>query len=785
MVCNPNLSKCMQHMSLAYIVDPYSIEHTLMAAPCSQLFRSQLPVPVPTMILLLLLAVASDHFILAAAAKQPPPPIARPGCRDKCGSISVPFPFGIGPGCFLAHQFEVYCNDSSSPPRAFLASTSDTYQLTGEAGISNASAPFRFNETAISPSPIEVIDISVDRNEVRAYGAVSSYCTKSEAEQVLKLQRTAVAPYKTLWPLTVSMERNALVGVGMDVEARLGGSMYMDLEGEPSQWFSTSCTSAASLRRGRLYQPVNGSCSGFGCCEAPFAGRGDRLFLPQFAVSFKPENTTHASDDWKQYPCSYGMVVESSWYNFSTPDLYGYEVLPKRLQRGVPFVIDFSVMTDQNGSCPGIGQQPPPGYACASDNSFCTNVSTEAGGSYSYVCECTKYYEGNPYITNGCQDIDECKRPDLYPCSSNGVCKNRLGGYDCPCKRGMKGDGKAGTCKDIIPLVAKVIVGALGLILLMVILFLIILRKEKRKMREFYRKNGGPILEKAKIIKLFKKEELKPILKSDNFIGKGGFGEVYRGHLHNQLVAVKKPISGSVLEIEQFANEVIIQSQVIHKNIVRLIGCCLEVDIPMLVYEFLSKGSLDDILHSDNKVPINLDMRLRIAAESADGLAYMHSKTTTKILHGDVKSANILLDDNFMPKISDFGISRLIQRDKQHTLSIIGDKSYMDPIYLQTGLLTEKSDVYSFGVVILELISRKKATHSDNNSLVRSFLEAHKKEKKATEYFDNEIAKAGELELLDSLTEMAVECLNLDVDQRPTMTEVAERLLKLSRSRGL
>ncbi|KAM3207076.1 hypothetical protein ACQJBY_062335 [Aegilops geniculata] len=203
----------------------------------------------------------------------------------------------------------------------------------------------------------------------------------------------------------------------------------------------------------------------------------------------------------------------------------------------------------------------------------------------------------------------------------------------------------------------------------------------------------------------------------------------------------------------------------------------------MLVSEFLSKGNLEDILHSDKNMPVNLDLHLSIAAESADGLAYMHSKTTTKILHGDVKPANILLDDKFVPKISDFGISRLIARDKQHTLSIIGDRSYMDPVYFQTGLLTEKSDVYSFQVVILELISREKATHSNNNNLLNNFLEAHKNEKKATEFFDKEIAVTRDLELLDSLAEMAVECLSLDVDQRTTMREVAEQLFKMSRSR--
>jgi hypothetical protein len=108
-------------------------------------------------------------------------------------------------------------------------------------------------------------------------------------------------------------------------------------------------------------------------------------------VSFRPGNQL----DWEEYPCSYGMVVETSWYNFSTPELYGYEVLPKKLQRGVPFVLDFAIL---NGSCPAKGQQPPPGYACASSNSFCTNTNTTG-----YVCHCIQGYEGNPYITNGCQ----------------------------------------------------------------------------------------------------------------------------------------------------------------------------------------------------------------------------------------------------------------------------------------------------------------------------------------------------------------------------------------------
>ncbi|XBJ19175.1 hypothetical protein VPH35_010194 [Triticum aestivum] len=161
----------------------------------------------------------------------------------------------------------------------------------------------------------------------------------------------------------------------------------------------------------------------------------------------------------------------------------------------------------------------------------------------------------------------------------------------------------------------------------------------------------------------------------------------------------------------------------------------------------------------------------------------MHSQANIKILHGDVKPANILLDENFVPKISDFGISRLLARDKEHTASVIGDMNYMDPVYPQEGLLTEKNDVYSFGVAILELINRRRAIHSENDSSVKSFLEASKKQKKATKLFDKEIAIAEDLELLDSLAGMSVECLSLDVDQRPTMMEVAQRLHILSRSR--
>ncbi|XP_059632613.1 wall-associated receptor kinase-like 3 [Cornus florida] len=714
--------------------------------------------------------------------------LAKPGCPDKCGNITIPYPFGIGANCFVAsnesrYSFEIICNKSFTPPKPFITSTN-----------------------------LEVLEISLTEGTVRVNNPVITFnCDNRVNHQVVDLNPT---------PFFFSDTYTRFTAMGCDNLALIdyGG---MAIGGV------SNCNVTAREKR----------CFGINCCQTTIPPS-----LDFFNASFR---SIDSNNDNKG--CKYAFMVDQDWFTNLT-DPYAVremKVVPAVLRWGTYEVChsfigykSSSSLCGTNASCfnrtyggsslcqchHGYEGNPYLLHGCQGKVlqylSLSSSPRTANTDNHLSVLNFRINYTDLSWIEmmNDVRGRKKWMREDFREvkigkkmCVDKYVHNLSPGSYKCHCPPGYAGGYSCYELKVIEPKQNRKVIIILGDSFLLsfvgagiglVILFLIgtwwmiklVKRRRKIKLQQkFFKRNGGLLLQQqlssgegnADKTKLFSSKELE--IATDNFnenriLGQGGQGTVYKGMLiDGKIVAVKKSKIVDEGQLEQFINEVVILSQIIHRNIVKLHECCLETEVPLLVYEFIPNGTLFQYIHDQNEeFPLSWDIRVRIAIEVAGALSYLHSAASIPIYHRDIKSANILLDDKYRAKVSDFRTSRSIAGDQTHlTTKVQGTFGYLDPEYFQSSQFTEKSDVYSFGVVLVELLTGQKAISSARSEEWRSlaaYFILMMKENRLFDILDAQVVKEGGKEEIMRVANLAKRCLNLNGRKRPTMKEVVTEL---------
>ncbi|KAF8007155.1 hypothetical protein BT93_K1223 [Corymbia citriodora subsp. variegata] len=617
-------------------------------------------------------------------------------CTEACGNVTIPFPFGIGAGCFLDDWYEIVC-------------------------LQNFMVPM------LNKTRLQVLNISLPNSWEGGMISVSLPLIYSNASCMGGL----VAPVNLEGsPFVFSQTWNVFTSVGCNTLATVNSTKSAVV----------GCRTKCAGTNTNVSQ--YSACFGTdGCCQTtlPFDLQG-------FSVDFKEESGPQG--------CSYAFLADGSWFLRSNVtglyDLSGvHDTVPVVLEWGISNKTDYGLQLIQQGYSSGYG-----------DPFGCTRYSFD--GSYAspmpfMQCYCRSGYSGNPYLLEGCQGV---------------------------------GAG----------------LGAIFLCLFLWRLYKYIKKRKEIKLKEKYFKRNGGLLLKSELSspegnveksKLFNSKDLEKAtdnFNDDRILGQGGQGTVYKGMLTDgKIVAIKKSKVIDEGKVEQFINEVLILSQINHRNVVKLLGCCLETEVPLLVYEFIPNGSLYQYLHEPNQeFHVSWDTRLRIATEIVGALFYLHSAASIPIYHRDIKSTNILLDDKYRAKVADFGTSKSVSLDQTHVTTLVqGTFGYLDPEYFQSSQFTDKSDVYSFGVVLVELLTGQKPISSlreqEGRSLATYFI-ISMEENRLLDIVDAQVLKEGNKEEIASVANLAKRCLNLNGRNRPTMKEVAmelEGIRKLQNPSGI
>ncbi|XP_057967979.1 wall-associated receptor kinase-like 10 [Malania oleifera] len=671
------------------------------------------------MALLCAMQVTLLLLLLFSAVAKAEPAIAKPGCRPQCGNVSVPYPFGIGLAeCYLDEWFAIDCNETSSPPKLIIRSIN-----------------------------MEALDIDL-RGTVRVRSPIisSPNCSSpAENREGVSLQGS---------PYVFSSSQNMFTAIGCnnfavmtDIDPTVVGCKA-DCDSSRNNSRKFNCT------------------SGFNCCQTT---PPSDLKVFNAGISNIDGHRSNAGE------CKYAFLVEKDWFSNERDPILSIE------GRGfTPVVLNWKIY-EWNNNSQALFASMWNRREVSCDLSAIQYPENEIR-ILSVLCHCSTGYKGNPYLHAACVDINECEDPKLHTCNSAGDCENTIGGYNCD---------KRKTKMKIAVIVVGTTLAVLLLLLITWWLYKVIKKRNETKLKKKnFKRNGGMLLKQrvssnednVQSTRLFNSRDLEKA--TDHFnksriLGQGGQGTVYKGMLvDGKIVAIKKSTVVDEANLEQFINEVVILSQINHRNVVKLLGCCLETQVPLLVYEFIPNGTLFQYLHEQNEeFPLTWELRLRIATEVAGALTYLHSAASLPIYHRDIKSTNILLDDKYRAKVADFGTSRSVAAiDQTHiTTQVCGTFGYLDPQYFQTSQFTEKSDVYSFGVVLVELLTGEKAVSSmrsqEGKNLATYFIIAVEANH-LHDILDARVKQEGRIEEIIAVAELAKRCLNLNGRNRPTMREV-------------